>query len=125
MQKLFFIISLVLLSQCKNKPEGTIHDPWFERTKDSILSKSNIVSDSSAFEQVANEPKIQKYYQQGILLAKKYFGADGKQIGIFYFSPDGQFELRREICPNGQTSFEGIFIRGKPMDFLPGGDVEK
>ncbi len=111
-QQLFFIAILTLLFSCNTHHEKFDSEKWYQRTKDFILTESNLPTDSTSIENYANG-KTHKViaFNNGHPTIEKWFRESGEQISETHYSCDGEFELRREICVDGQIAFEGIFYK--------------
>lgn len=104
-----------MLFSCHSKKEKIDPDIWYSQTKDFILTESNLPTDSTATEYFAdgNQQKV-KLFNNGHPTVEKWYQVTGEQIAETKYSRDGQFELRKEICQNGQIAFEGIFYKTNP-----------
>lgn len=115
--KRYYRVILILLgtglffcqNSCKNATAGS--KKWYENTKSEILKQSNLQSDSvvSTFNE-DNSYKYEQYYFEGKKFLRKGFNNEVLRLEIHY-SKDQNFELRREICDNGNYLFEGIFYK--------------
>jgi len=115
MHKLFPVIAIatILISSCGQPQTRVAHELWYKQTKEAILQQAAQEPDSVwySFNQDSSYKTIWQYHDKH-LISKKGF-----QKAIFrseaYYSQDGFFELRRELCDNGKIGFEGIFYKGK------------
>lgn len=105
------LILLLMASGCDSPPEPVpAEDSWYLETRAEILHQSDLKSDSISF---STSPdgyvSFSHYYNR-----KHEFKRIGTKNGNvrsqeIFFSSDGQFELRRQYCDNGQIGNEAIF----------------
>lgn len=86
---------------------------WFEKTKAVILRQSKMNADSVG-QQLSDDlvRRTELSYREGHLYLKKIY-RQNILVQVAYFDQSGEFELRRELCPNGKSRFEGIFVKGE------------
>ena len=85
---------------------------WYTSTKSIILSDSNAYTDSTSLEKYP-DGKTHKIwsYNHGHPTVEKWYREAGEEAAETNFSHDGLFELRKEICKDGNPLFEGIFYK--------------
>jgi antitoxin component YwqK of YwqJK toxin-antitoxin module len=99
------------LTRCVNNDTKTAAHKWYEDTKAEILKQSNLTPDSTTL--ILNEDssfKKEHYFSAGHEFLLKGYNKDVLRLEIRY-SNNGDFELRREICENGNYAFEGIVYK--------------
>lgn len=99
------------LTRCANSNRITVSDKWYKNTKAEILKQSNLKPDSITL--TFNEDssyKKEHYFSVGHEFLLKGYNNDILRLEIHY-SNNGDFELRREICENGNYAFEGIVYK--------------
>lgn len=105
----FFLMTVVFFhSRCASKAGKTLSASWYEFTKAEILKQADLSPDSI----------ISSYNEDRSFKKEHYFSGGheylirGYDKGILcietHFSKEGSFELRRELCDNGNLTFEGI-----------------
>jgi antitoxin component YwqK of YwqJK toxin-antitoxin module len=105
-------ITTICLTSCKDTGHNFDPDTWYKETKQAILEQSDKPVDSTQTEKYDDgKPHKVKYFSRGTLTVEKWYRETGKQSAETRYSNDGLFELRREICSNSQTAFEGIFFK--------------
>jgi antitoxin component YwqK of YwqJK toxin-antitoxin module len=107
---IFFLTSF----SCTTKQNHFDTDKWYEQTKNKILEMCNITPDST-FKEYYDDGKVHviKSFKNGHLISEKLFRGTGEQVTETNYSSDEAFQLRKEICEDGQISFEGIFYKGE------------
>lgn len=81
---------------------------WYEETKREILKQSALKADSTAlYVKSDSTKKRETYFSRGQKFLVKFY-RNGILSSEYYFSKDGNFDLRREFCDNGDVNFEGI-----------------
>ena len=107
-----YILIVLLLSSCTQKPKPLNPYHWYWETKSFILSESNLHADSTSVEKYGDGKthKIKSIYR-GHPTIEKWYRETGEQVAQINYSRDGQFELRKEICKDGKPAFEGIFYK--------------
>src|SRR6478735_4528900 len=86
---------------------------WYKETKDQILKQSTLKADCTVSTYNENRSfKTDHFYLDGHEFMSKGF-KDGILAVEIFFSKNEAFELRREICENGASSFEGIMYQGE------------
>lgn len=107
------MLSIVLLLACCASHDGrTSTNKWYEETKAEILKQADLIPDSINL--TYNEDRTFKeehYFSGGHEYLFKGYNNEILRIEAHY-SIDGNFELRREICENGNWGFEGIVYKG-------------
>jgi antitoxin component YwqK of YwqJK toxin-antitoxin module len=105
-------LTLISLLSCKDSENKFDPDIWYKDTKQAILEQSDKPADSTQTENYpGGKPHKVKVFSHGLLAVEKLYRETGKQSAETRYSNDGLFELRREICPNGKTAFEGVFFK--------------
>ena len=106
----FLLLSMII--GCNKKHIDS--QKWYDDTKAEILKQANLKADSiSDFYDKDSSRKCQYSYLKGHLFRECTIKKEGTHGGIdFYFSKDGKFVLRREICNNDTILFEGIYYQG-------------
>lgn len=86
---------------------------WFEKTKAAVLRQSKMNADSVG-QQTSDDlvRRTELSYREGHLFLKKTF-RQNILVQVAFFDQSGDFELRRELCPNGKSRFEGIYVKGE------------
>ncbi|HEY4063627.1 MAG TPA: hypothetical protein VGM30_17085 [Puia sp.] len=109
-----YILIILFLYSCTQKPKHLDPSGWYERTKALILSQSNLPTDSTSTEKYEDgrNHKI-KAFNNGHPTVEKWYRETGEQVVQKNYSRNGQFELREEICKDGKPGFEGIFYKGE------------
>jgi hypothetical protein len=101
----------VLLIRCSSNDSKSSSDKWSADTKAEILRQSDLRSDSTSF--TFNEDSTFK--DEHFFFGGHKFLSKGYKKGVLLsetrYSKDTNFELRREICDNGNFSFEGIVYK--------------
>jgi antitoxin component YwqK of YwqJK toxin-antitoxin module len=101
----------LFLTRCASNDSKTSADKWFEDTKAEILKQSDLKPDSITL--TFNEDSTFK--KEHSFSAGREFLLKGYNKGILrletHYSKDGNFELRREVCDNGNFGFEGIVYK--------------
>jgi hypothetical protein len=121
MRALIIIAAAIAFARCSQPPGGentaqTGDSPapsltaWTESMKASILADFDKGVDSTAFNPIQDGNFFEVFrYRNGLLKQKQYLSRDSLTIyEMFYAGRDGEFELRRKYCPNGQMAYEGI-----------------
>ncbi|GBL35525.1 hypothetical protein EMGBS15_11200 [Filimonas sp.] len=114
-QYFFLAIGMFLFcTGCDSGEQKAKAEIWYNETKATIFKQSDAPLDSTntVFTK-DNTCKSVIPYSKGHKLLKREFVNDRLRNEV-YFSKDDQFEFRREVCENGQASFDGIFYEGKP-----------
>ena len=107
-RSILYILIIALLTHCTNHDRKEQSNKWYLETKTEILKQSNLNADSTS--QTFNEDKsylTEDYYSFGHKFLTKGYNNTIPRLEIHY-SKDGNFELRRELCDNGNLGFEGI-----------------
>jgi len=88
---------------------------WTNAMKASILGDYGKGVDSTVYLPLEDPSFFQKLeYRGGMLKQKKYISRDSLTIfEIYTAGANGEFELRRKFCPNGQMAYEGITLNGE------------
>ena len=101
----------LFLTRCASNHGRTSSDKWYEDTKAEILKQSDLKPDSTAL--MYNEDST--FTKEHYFSAGHEFHLKGYNKGILrleiHYSKDRNFELRREICDNGNFGFEGIVYK--------------
>ena len=84
---------------------------WYEYTKDEILKQANLKADSIAIVFIKDSTIREEYLFSELHLFKQNDYFLDTLIVETYYSKNSNFELRREICRNGNYGFEGIFYK--------------
>ncbi len=112
MRQFLFIVGLTLFISCNTDKKKFDSDQWYNKTKNFILTESNLPIDSTSTENYENGIMHKlKSFNKGHLTIEKWFRETGEQVLETHYSKDGDFELRREICTNGKVAFEGVFFQ--------------
>lgn len=86
---------------------------WYKETKEQILKQAALKADCTISTYNENRSfKTEHFYLNGHEFMSKGF-SDGILSVEIFFSKNKEFELRREICENGASSFEGIVYQGE------------
>lgn len=112
--KTYFALLTVglFLTRCATNDGKTSSDKWYEDTKAEILRQADLNPDSTSL--TYNEDstfKKEHYFSGGHEYLLKGYDKEILRLETHY-SKDGNFELRREICDNGNFGFEGIVYKG-------------
>jgi hypothetical protein len=109
-----YILIVVLLYSCTQKPKPLNPDHWYYETKEFILSESNLPTDSTSIERYEDGKthKVKSFNHRHSTI-EKWYRETGEQVVQTNYSRDGLFELRKEICKDGKPGFEGIFYKGE------------
>ena len=113
-KNLVFLVILavgLILSSCFNDETKTLSDKWYEDTKAQILMQSDQKADS--IEITFNKDssfRYEHYYFGNQNFMLKGYSRDILRLET-RFSKNKNFELRREICDNGNSGFEGIVYK--------------
>lgn len=98
---------------CSNPSKRVSNDQWFSETTQEILAQSNITADSVTNTYNADSSlRWEHHFSKGRKFLTRHHHNSGFVLEI-YFSADGLFELRRELCKTGKPGFEGIFYKNK------------
>ena len=102
------ILEYSLTLECVRK---TSPDKWYEDAKAEILKQSELKPDSTiiTFDEDSTFKKVHLFSSGHEFLLKGY--NKGFLRLETRYSKDGNFELRREICNNGNYAFEGIVYK--------------
>ena len=115
--KAFILLPLIviLLWSCRESSEDFALK-WTKDIKAKILEDVNITIDSISTDTTGDNFKYISFYHNGIR-TKKYGirTSTGDTIVSYFFSPDQNFEIVRELCPGIQRSFEVIRYKGKHL----------
>ena len=109
------VITVHFLTGCNNKSNkdqkwdiDNKDQKWYDDTKAAILTQSDVKTDSTKSVFNSDSSYVYCYYYvNGRVFLKKGYSKRILRLEVHY-STDGRFELRREICENGNYSFEGI-----------------
>ncbi len=102
---------------------------WFEKTRAAILRQSKMNADSVG-QQTSDDlvRRTELSYREGHLFLKKVY-RQNILVQVAFFDQSGEFELRRELCPNGKSRFEGIYVKGEAYGictwYFCSGKIEK
>ncbi|HBK88504.1 MAG TPA: hypothetical protein DDZ56_07620 [Cytophagales bacterium] len=110
---IFRLVLLMALAAGLSAAAPVDQKAWFEKTKATILRQSKMNADSVGQElsdDLVRRTEIS--YREGHLYLKKIY-RQNILVQVAYFDQSGEFELRRELCPNGKFRFEGIFVKGE------------
>jgi len=101
----FVVTMLLLVGNCTKKDPETIASDWYVRTKHEIMKYADLHSDSSVMTIRDDGFATTDAYVNGRIFIRTT--RDGMHTRArSYFS--GDFELRQELCDNGELSFEGV-----------------
>ena len=79
-----------------------------------IQNAADLPADTTHFEHLADSAFSHRtFLRAGRIFREEWYGKAGDLQGVSLFTPDGKFELRREICPDSSTGFEGILVKNK------------
>jgi hypothetical protein len=119
--KLLLPAVLFLFTSCgKSKPQKPKDaQTWFDYTKSVILEQAETKMDNTTYtftdDQSVEHIQLGKHEIMRRIYNKKdtsmVWGRDWN--AIFYFSTNGDFEYRQEICKDGTLLFEGIVYKGE------------
>jgi antitoxin component YwqK of YwqJK toxin-antitoxin module len=101
----------LFLTRCASNDGKTSSDKWYEDTKAEILKQADLKPDSTTLTFYDDSTFKKEHYFSGgheYLLKGYYKGILSLET---YYSNDGNFELRREVCDNGNLGFEGIVYK--------------
>lgn len=110
-----FIVLTSLWTACINNQsqDNQITDDWYETTKQRIITEADLPAETLSTGKYADTDLTEiTYSHHDQKLKTEILREDSSLTAITLYSKDGQFELRKEICPNGQTGFEGIVYDG-------------
>ncbi len=86
---------------------------WNESIRRSILIQSDFSGDSVEKKFHTDGRIFQlKFFIKGNPIIQKKFNQTGKESSVIYYSKDGLFELRQEICEDGEINCESIYVDG-------------
>jgi hypothetical protein len=104
--------AVMLIASCsEQKPFNA--EQWFQENKEIILAQATAPTDSVMRRNWSNDsPEREFFYRQGMLVVEKRYRDTGFPAIEKYYSNDGDYEFRREFCPDGSVSFEGIYYKG-------------
>ncbi|HQQ82671.1 MAG TPA: hypothetical protein PK059_05735 [Cyclobacteriaceae bacterium] len=110
---IFRLVLLMALAAGLSAAAPVDQKAWFEKTKATILRQSKMNADSVG-QQLSDDlvRRTEMSYREGHLYLKKIY-RQNILVQVAYFDQSGEFELRRELCPNGKFRFEGIFVKGE------------
>lgn len=110
---IFRLVLLMALAAGLSAAAPVDQKAWFEKTKATILRQSKMNADSVG-QQLSDDlvRRTEMSYREGHLYLKKTY-RQNILVQVAYFDQSGEFELRRELCPNGKFRFEGIFVKGE------------
>lgn len=103
---------LLLLVRCREQPP----DPseWYASVSARIEQSAGLQADTTHLEFLADSAFSHRtFIHRGHVFREEWYDRSGQLQGLSLFTPDGKFEWRREICPNGTTAFEGILFKNK------------
>ncbi|WP_143305596.1 toxin-antitoxin system YwqK family antitoxin [Chitinophaga vietnamensis] len=103
----------LLCTGCHQPQTEVAHEMWYNNTKAVIIDQASVEADSVAYTFNADSSRkiIQDYHQQHLLITRGF--QQGNLQYEIYYSKQGDFEWRRELCENGQPAFEGIFYKNE------------
>lgn len=110
MQKYLLIIFLgaISLNSCVNNRKNASSQNWYETAKAVILKESGLHTDSTAITFNHDSTIIENnFFSSGHKFLIKGYKKSRLCFEIRY-NHDGNFELRREFCPDSILAFEGI-----------------
>ncbi|HNP78994.1 MAG TPA: hypothetical protein PKM91_17275 [Cyclobacteriaceae bacterium] len=110
---IFRLVLLMALAAGLSAAAPVDQKAWFEKTKATILRQSKMNADSVG-QELSDDlvRRTEMSYREGHLYLKKIY-RQNILVQVAYFDQSGEFELRRELCPNGKFRFEGIFVKGE------------
>jgi len=101
------ILCIAFISGCKRR------SGWYEEARTRLAAVASEGTDSTVQRPSADSTRTTEcFFSGGHRTISRDYYRDSRWIGETVYSRDGRFELRREICPTGQTTFEGIFYGG-------------
>ncbi len=104
----------VIFLACTPGDRKSQAETWYNETKATLFKQSDAKADSTMTQYNADSTvQTVSPYANGHMLLKRVFIHRRLRTEVYY-SLDSRFELRREVCENGQASFEGIFVDEKP-----------
>lgn len=107
-----YIFGLLLLtSSCGQLNNSHETDNWYEDTKQLIVENAESKPDSSMIF-FGNQKFSVISYKNGLHIKQNNYCKNTTLCGETLFGKDTTLELRREIYPNGQYAFEGIYYNG-------------
>lgn len=108
---LTLMVVALFLTRCASNDSMSSTEKWYENTKATILKQSDLKPDSTTL--TFNEDSTFK--KEHSFSGGHEFLLKGYNKGILrletHYSKDGNFELRREVCDNGNFGFEGIVYK--------------
>ncbi len=126
---IFRLVWLMALAAGLSEAAPVDQKAWFEKTKATILRQSKMNADSVG--QLTSDDLVRRTelsYRDGHLFLKKVF-RQNILVQVAFFDQSGEFELRRELCPNGKSRFEGIYVRAEAYGictwYFCSGKIEK
>jgi hypothetical protein len=106
-------IVLLLLHQCRPETPPDVAT-WYENLRADIQKKADLQADTTHFEYLADSTFSHRVFIRGKrVFREEWYGKAGDLQGVSLYMPDGRFELRSEICPDGSRGFEGILFKNK------------
>jgi antitoxin component YwqK of YwqJK toxin-antitoxin module len=126
---IFRLVLLMALAAGLSAAAPVDQKAWFEKTKATILRQSKMNADSVG-QQLSDDlvRRTEMSYREGHLYLKKIY-RQNILVQVAYFDQSGEFELRRELCPNGKSRFEGIYVRAEAYGictwYFCSGKIEK
>ncbi|MCK6691044.1 MAG: hypothetical protein L6Q97_02960 [Thermoanaerobaculia bacterium] len=111
----FFGLLLPILFLAKCQKQSSVNPvTWYETLRANIQGVADLAADTTHFEYLADSTFSHRtFIRAGRVFREEWYGKAGDLQGISLFTPDGKFELRREICPDRSTGFEGILFKNK------------
>lgn len=104
---------LLLMIQCR-KPVPASPEVWYQTLRSGIQTRADLQADTTHFQYLADSAFSHRVFiHGGRVFREEWYGKAGDLQGQSLFTPDGKFEWRCEICPDGSIGFEGILFKQK------------